>query len=86
MNGAEYERLFKMAEEGRDAALSCVGTLEEHGKRLDTLETKVDANVTAVAVGRFGLRALVMFGSLLIGLGGFLFGLWDKIGGGSGPN
>ena len=86
MNGQEYERLFKMAEEGRDAALSCVGTLAEHGKRLDTLEKKVDANASAVAVGRFGVRALVLFGSFLIGVGGFLFGFWDKIGGGSGPN
>lgn len=86
MNGAEYERLFKMAEEGRDAALSCERILGEHGKRLDTLEGKVGDNATAVAVGRFGLRAIVVLGSFLIGVGGFLFGLWDRIGGGSGPH
>jgi tetrahydromethanopterin S-methyltransferase subunit G len=77
MNGAEYARLFKMAQEARDAALAALAATHEHGKRLDTLEEKVDANATAVAVGRFGLRALGTLGSILIGIGGVLFGLWE---------
>lgn len=77
MNGQEYERLFKMAQEARDAALAALSATHEHGKRLDDLETKVDANATAVAVGRFGLRALATLGSLLIGVGGVAFGLWE---------
>ncbi len=77
MNGVEYERLFRMAQEARDAALGALAATHEHGKRLDTLEEKVDSNATDLAVGRFGLRALGVLGSLLIGLGGLTFGLWE---------
>ncbi len=86
MNGQEYTRLFELVLEARDAARAALAATQEHGKRLDTLEEKVDANVTAVAVGRFGLRAIVLIGSLLLGLGGFLFGLWEKLGGVHGPD
>ena len=77
MNGNEYKQLFNIAQEGRDAALSCVRVLEEHGNRLAALEDKVNKNVSAVAVGRFGLRALGWVGSVLIGLGGLLYGVWN---------
>ncbi len=85
MNGQEYQRLFNMAEEGRDAALSCLRVLSEHERRLGTVEKKVDRNAAAVAVGRFGVHALAWAGSLLIGLGGLLFGLWNQLGGTDGP-
>ena len=77
MNGSEYKQLFDMAQEGRDAALSCVRVLSEHTTRLDSLEKKVNKNVSAVEVGRFGLRALGWGGSILIGLGGLLYGIWQ---------
>ncbi len=85
MNGQEYQRLFDMAQEGRDAALSCVRVLEEHGGRLDRLERTVNTNTRDMAVGRFGVRAVAWSGSLLIGLGGLAFGLWERISG-NGPN
>ena len=81
MNGQEYARLFDMAREGRDAALACLVELEDHKRRLGVLEGKVDTNTTNVAVGRFGVRALGWGGSLLIGLGGVVFGLWERING-----
>ncbi len=81
MNGQEYTQLFNMAQQARDAALAALAATEDHGKRLDTLETKVDNNAIDLAVGRFGLRATGVIGSLLIGLGGFLFGLWEWFGG-----
>ena len=86
MNGQEYTQLFDLVLDARDASLAALEATSEHSKRLDTLETKVDSNVTAVAVGRFGLRALGTAGALLIGVGGFAFGLWQHIGGGNGPN
>ncbi len=76
MNGQEYARLFELVLEARDAALAALAATQEHGERLDKLETKVDNNATAVALGRFGLRAAGVVGTLLIGLGGFLFGLF----------
>ncbi len=85
MNGQEYKQLFDVAQEGRDAALQCLRVLGEHERRLGVVEEKVDRNAAAVAVGRFGVHALAWAGSLLIGMGGLLFGLWDHIGGGDGP-
>ncbi len=82
MNGQEYAQLFELVLEARDASRAALVATQEHSKRLDALETKVDDNVTAVAVGRFGLRALLMLGSTLIGLGGLAYGLWQNIGGG----
>ncbi len=76
MNGQEYTQLFSMAQQARDAALSALVATEQHGKRLDTLEEKVDANAVDLAVGRFGLRATGVIGSLLIGFGGFAVGMW----------
>lgn len=81
MNGREYRDLFTVAQETRDAALSCLRVLEEHERRLGVLERKVDKNVEAVAVGRMGIRTLAWGGSLLIGLGGLAFGLWEKFNG-----
>ncbi len=86
MNGQEYEQLFKMAQEGRDAALTAVSTLEDHGARLIALEKTVGDNNTALAMGRFGVRAAAWAGSILIGLGGLLFGLLERWGGGDGPS
>ena len=85
MNGQEYQQLFSVAQEGRDAALQCLRVLSEHERRLGVVERKADKNVAAVAVGRFGVHALAWVGSILIGLGGLLFGLWDQLGGGDGP-
>ncbi len=80
MNGQEYQQLFQMAQEARDASLAALAGVEAHGKRLDTLEDKVDNNVVQLAIGRFGLRATGMVGSLLIGFGGIVFGLWEWMG------
>lgn len=85
MNGQEYTQLFELTQEARDAALAALTATEQHGKRLDTLEQKVDANAVVLAVGRFGLRATGVVGSLLIGLGGFGFGVWRWFGG-DGPS
>ncbi len=85
MNGQEYTQLFQMAQEARDASLAALAGVKAHGKRLDTLEEKVDANAVDLAVGRFGLRATGVVGSLLIGLGGMVFGFW-KGWGGDGPS
>lgn len=86
MNGQEYDRLFKMAREGRDAALACREELKGQGRRLDTLEKKVDDNNMAVAVGRFGVRAAAWAGTALIALGGLLLTLWAVLtGGANGP-
>lgn len=84
MNGDEYRALFSVAQEGRDAALSCLRVLQEHERRLGVLETKVDKNVEAVAVGRMGVRTFAWLGTLLIGLGGLVFGIWEGFGGASG--
>lgn len=84
MNGLEYKQLYTVAQEGRDAALQCLRVLTEHERRLGVVEKKVDKNAAAVAVGRFGIRACAWVGSILIGLGGLLFGLWENIGGGGG--
>lgn len=88
MNGQEYERLFKMAQEGRDAALTACRELATHGDRLTALEKKVGDNNMALAVGRFGVRAAAWAGSLLIGLGALLLALleWLGRGGNSGPS
>ena len=86
MNGQEYTQLFELVQEARDAALAALAATEDHSKRLDVLETTVSANSTALAVGKVGVRALAVLGSLLIGLGGFAFGLWEHIGGNGGPN
>lgn len=83
MNGSEYERLFNIAQEGRDAALSCVRVLEEHGHRIVRLERSVSKNNVAVGAGRFGVIVLAWVGSVLIGVGGLIVGFWDKL---NGPN
>ncbi len=84
MNGQEYARLFELVLQARDASRAALDATREHGKRLDKLEEKVDDNATAVALGRFGLRTVGVVGSLLIGLGGLLFGLWEHTGGNGG--
>ncbi len=84
MNGQEYKQLFELVMESRDASRAALDATKEHGERLGVLEGKVDANVTAVAVGRFGARALTILGSFLIAAGGLIFGLWDNIGGNGG--
>ncbi len=86
MNGQEYAQLFELVLESRDASRAALTATQEHGKRLDKLEGKVDDNATAVALGRFGLRTAGLVGTLLIGLGGLLFGLWEHIGGNGGPD
>lgn len=83
MNGKEYEQLFQMAQEGRDAALSCVRVLEEHGHRIVALERSVNKNNEALSAGRFGTRVLAWVGTALIGLGLLMVGFWDKF---NGPN
>ncbi len=85
MNGQEYTQLFNMSQEARDAALAALAATKQHGTRLDTLEQKVDDNAVQLAIGRFGLRATGVVGSLFIGLGGILFGAWQWWGGGDGP-
>ncbi len=86
MNGQEYARLFELVLEARDASRAALAATQEHGKRLDKLEQKVDNNATAVALGRFGLRTAGVVGTLLIGFGGLLFGIWEHIGGNGGPD
>lgn len=86
MNGQEYDRLFNMAQEGRDAALSCVRVVEEHGHRIIALERSVNKNNAALAQGRFGTRVLAWVGTVLIGVGGVVVGLWSNLGGPHGPN
>ncbi len=86
MNGQEYQQLFELVMQSRDASRAALDASRDHSVRLEVIEAKVEANVTAVAVGRFGVRALVTLGSLLIGLGGLLFGLWEHIGGNGGPD
>ncbi len=84
MNGQEYQQLFELVMQSRDASRAALDATREHSVRLELIEKKVDANVTAVAVGKFGVRTLVFLGSLLIGLGGLVFGLWENIGGNGG--
>ncbi len=86
MNGKEYDQLFKMAQEGRDAALSCVRVVEEHGHRIVALERSVNKNNEARVSARVGARALAWVGTALIGFGGAALGIWSNLGGPNGPN
>ncbi len=86
MNGKEYDQLFLMAQEGRDAALSCVRVVEEHGHRIVALERSVNKNNEARVSARVGTRVLAVVGTALIGVGGVIVGIWTNLGGPHGPN
>ncbi len=86
MNGKEYDQLFKMAQEGRDAALSCVRVVEEHGHRIIALERSVNKNNEARVAARIGTRVLAWVGSAMVGASGAMVALWANLGGPNGPN